>query len=74
MPTNQRVIDLIVRKARVSGRVSIAATHYGQFKVRVRHGPFGLLTSKYVVDSETLEALKRQLKQRFVLSIGASPH
>ena len=61
MSVNQDVIDSIVGKLKSSGKMSIAATHYGHFRVSVRHGPFGLLKSRYVLNPETLEALKQRV-------------
>lgn len=55
------LVDRVITQARRGADILFGRTHSGTLKIKVKHGPFKLLTSRYNVDPLTYEGIKRQL-------------
>lgn len=47
-----------------NAKILFGRGHAGQCKIKVKHGPGGIFTSRYNVDPETFEAAKRIMSSR----------
>ena len=61
MPMNAELADEIIRRAKSGAEILFGQGVYGEFKIKIRHGPFKLLSRRYQVDFETFQFVKDQL-------------
>jgi len=44
-------------------QVLLARKHDGRHKIKVKYGPFGLITARYSTDRQTYDGIKARLKK-----------
>ncbi len=64
MAIDEKTIAIILKRVARGASFTTASTYFGQYRVRVNRGPFGILTSKYEMNSDTYDALRQRLKQQ----------
>ena len=55
---SERSVDEFGKLISSAKKVFIGRNENGQHKIKLKTGPFGLVTKRYVVDSETMELLR----------------
>lgn len=58
---DMELIGKVSRHARRGGQILFGRSHTGILKIKVRHGPFRLFTTRYHTDPITYEWIKREL-------------
>lgn len=58
----QKTIDSVISHARKGHQVLLGYGHTGNVRIKVKHGPLGLVTTRYQTDRMTFEEIKKQLK------------
>ena len=57
-----QTVKTVVAHAKKGHQIFFRRSHNGYTKIKVTHGPFGLLVSRYPTDSDTYEEIKNWLK------------
>lgn len=63
MAVDNKTIERILTRMRRGAKFTVASTFFGQYRLRLRYGPFGLFFSKYEINRDTYEELRDRMKQ-----------
>lgn len=64
MAVDDQTIERILKRMRRGAKFTVASTFFGQYRLRLRYGPFGVFFSKYEMNRDTYEALRERMKQK----------
>lgn len=59
---DEKIIEVIVEHSKNGSKILFGRSRLGSVKIKVNHGPLGLLTTRYQLDAETYNEVKRRLK------------
>ncbi len=64
---NQKIVDSVMLHSSKGHQVLLGHHHGGKSKIKIKFGPFGLLTTRYDTDFETFEEIKNRLRNQQTL-------
>jgi len=62
---DQQTVDLVIRHAAKGHKVLLGHSHHGHYKIKVKYGPFGVMTARFSADLETFEEIKFRLRELY---------